>query len=230
MPTVQYAIAWIATDHLAFQGGLRILHPSQENSVWKVEAPRDHASVVPHEYAYNHKKINGHTVYLANAIHEDNVACLADIMMNRLKRNHLHIRMFLVSGLSYIDDFHYLPVPPTPNDWVFDTFPVGTGRVSVEAERNGQRLLTAAASYQNTQLRDNYVFKTLFLYDSQDPGLALNMGCANGFFGLPSMAFFGLCYRSDVSETAQTNAGAVAGTQIKGVLEHLEKLESVVRH
>lgn len=206
-----------------------MLNSNVESSAWAVEAPRDPNGDAPREYRYNFKEVNGHTVYLANAVSEDNVADLAGIMVNKLRRINVHVRMFFVSSLAYIDDYDFLPIPLTTNDCLFDTFPVGTSRVSVEAERNGRRLLTAAEDYQNTQLRDNYVFKALFLYDYQDPGLALNMGRASDFFGLPAMAIFGLCHKNDVSETAQTSAGAVAGTQIKGVLEHMEKLESFVR-
>lgn len=228
MPRVPYAIAWIATNQLAFQSGLQILNPSQGNSVWRIETPRDPDHTVPFEYTYNRGQINGHTVFIANAVSEDNVSRLAGIMMNRLQRTNVHIRVFLVTSLAYIDDYNFLPLPLTPNDCLFDTFPIGHSRVSPEAERNGQRLLTAATSYQDTQLRDNHVLKSLFLYDYQDAGVALSMGRVTDFFGMPSMALFGLCYRGDVSENAQINAYTVAGIQIHGVLGHLEGLEARV--
>lgn len=73
------------------------------------------------EYIYNPKAINRHTVYLANAVHKGDVTRLADTMISRLKRNNVHIRMFLVSSLAFTEDYGFLTSPLTPNNCLFDT-------------------------------------------------------------------------------------------------------------
>lgn len=229
MSGLTYAIAWIATNESAFQGALQVLQPSQENSFWRSDATIEHPDFVPpRQYVFNYNKINGHTVYLANAEHEINVTGLADIMMNRLKRNGLQVRMFLVSSLACIENYSFLDPPLTTDSCLFDSFPpLAAGLTLPGAERNGVRLLEAAARHQDTQLRENHRFKPLFLYNLRDPSLETTICRSYDFFGMPSMFFMGLCHTSDMSDEAQTNSSVVAGIHIRGVLEHLEQLEAI---
>ncbi|PNP40225.1 hypothetical protein TGAMA5MH_07880 [Trichoderma gamsii] len=229
MPGLTYAIAWIATNQSAFQGALQVLQPAQENSFWRNDATIEHPDFAPpRQYVFNHNKINGHIVYLANAEDERNVTALADIMINRLKRNHLHIRMFLISSLASIEDYSFLTPPLTTDSCLLDSFPpLATSLIMPDAERNGKRLLEAAARHQDTQLGEHHRSVPLFLYNIRDPSLGTNICRSYDFFGLPSMMFMGLCHASDMSDEAQTNSSAVAGFHIKGVLEHLERLEAI---
>lgn len=193
-----------------------------------VEAKRPLLGGTPQEYRYICNVVNGHKVYLADAVEESNVTELAGVMLNRLKRDCLHVRMFFVSGpgfvdlhplvkLSTVDCLYNICVPQLDSDKVTD-----------EAQRNAQRLLNAAIDHQDTRSIISPEVVPVLNYDDMYPDLALHICRGCDFFGLPTMVFFGMCQENDVSEAALYNVGAVAAIQIIGVLQHMEMLEARV--